>query len=74
MSFFSGWIGELRLSKGARYEGERFAPEGAGAVALWVRYTSRASRHRTAIRIYGHAVARPFEGLQHRLAGTGRLH
>jgi UDP-glucose:(glucosyl)LPS alpha-1,2-glucosyltransferase len=57
-------------------EGERFAPEGAGAVALWVRDTSRASRHRAAIRIYGHAVARPFEGLDFRAlapAWGGRL-
>ena len=41
---------------------EQFGPERAGAIALHVRDATRASRFRDRIRIFGPAVARPFEG------------
>ena len=41
---------------------EQFGPERAGAIALHVRDVTRASRFRERIRIFGTAVARPFEG------------
>ena len=42
--------------------GEQFGPERAGAIALHVRDVTRASRFKDRIRIFGTAVARPFEG------------
>jgi glycosyltransferase involved in cell wall biosynthesis len=42
--------------------GEQFGPERAGAIALHVRDVTRASRFRHRIRIFGTAVAQPFEG------------
>jgi glycosyltransferase involved in cell wall biosynthesis len=42
--------------------GEHFGPERAGAIALHVRDVTRASRFQGRIRIFGTAVARPFEG------------
>jgi glycosyltransferase involved in cell wall biosynthesis len=41
---------------------EQFGPERAGAIALHVRDVTRASRFKDRIRIFGTAVARPFEG------------
>lgn len=45
--------------------GECFGPAGAGAIALHVRDTTRASRFKDRIRIYGAPVADPFAGFDY---------
>jgi len=45
---------------------ERFEPEGAGAFALNVLETSRVSRYRGSITVFGSPVAHPFDGVAFR--------